>query len=170
MTAPEGGIRIRHHFRKSQMLPIPLLFEPWPTNRNECGSCHTVHPCKVIHLNLDDTGAVIVSHQVKAKVFKVPQHGGFHVVGEVADPPPQNLAPEVVKVKIRGIPIGGGLQQKEPNRRYATVAPDSPPPSKMVGLDDYIDRANRLGVATDTALNVLMRHVLLGDLDKETAT
>ncbi len=168
MTHPPGGIRIRHHTRRGQMLPVPLLFEPWPTNRAECGTCHTVHPCKVIHLTLDDTGAVIVSHEVKAKVFRVSQHGGFQVVGLVANPPDQTIAPETVKVKLRGIPVGGLLGADEPNTRYATVAADNPAPSKMVDLDDYLDRANRLGVATDVALNVLIVHVLRG-LDKETA-
>ncbi|MCH7943243.1 MAG: hypothetical protein IIB67_08430 [Proteobacteria bacterium] len=51
------GIRIRHNVRRGQMLPVQLLFEPWPTNRAECGVCHTIHPCKVLHLTLDDTGA-----------------------------------------------------------------------------------------------------------------
>ncbi len=168
MTHAPGGIRIRHHTRKSQMLPVPLLFEPWPTNKTDCGVCHTIHPCKVIHLTLDDTGAVIVSHEIKDKVFRVPQHGGFAVAGLVANPPDQTIAPETVKVKLTGIPVGGLLGADERNTRYATVAADNPAPSKMVDLDDYLDRANRLGVATDVALNVLMVHVL-GGLDKETA-
>jgi hypothetical protein len=143
-------------------LPVPLLFEPWPTNRADCGVCHTIHPCKVLHFKLDDTGAVIVSHEIKAKVFRVPQHGGFRVVGLVADPPGQTVAPDTVKVKLRGIDIGGGLQLDEPTTGHATVAAENPAPSKTVGLDEYVDTANRLGISTAVAVNVLMRHVLQG--------
>lgn len=168
MNGP-GGVRIRHHARRSQMLPVPLLFEPHPTNRTECGACHVVHPCKVLHLQLDDTGATIVSYEIKAKVFRVPQQGGFHVVGHVADPPDQTIKPKTQKVELRGIPIAGGLQLDETTTRHATVTPEAPAPSKMVSLDEYVDVANRHGISTVVALNVLMVHVLKG-LDKEAAT
>jgi len=103
------GIRIRHNFRRNQTLPVPLVFEPRLNNRTECGTCHTVHPCKVVHLNLDDTGAVIVSKEVKAKIWRVPTNGGFKVESTVADPPVQGIYPETVKAKLQGIEIGGGL-------------------------------------------------------------
>ncbi len=154
------GIRIRHHTRRSQMLPVPLLHRPWSTKgRPDCGICHTVHPCKVIHLNLDDTGAVIVSHQIRADLWRVPQNAGFTMVNTVADPPPQGIHPETVKVKLRGVEIGGGLERTEPNRRYATT-PKATPSTRTVGLDEYVDVANRRGITTDTALNVLMANLV----------
>ena len=154
------GIRIRHHTRRSQMLPVPLIYKPWSTvGRPECGVCDTVHPCKVLHLDLDDTGAIIVSHGVKASLWKVPQHAGFRVVGTVANPPAQGISPETVKVKLRGIEIGGGLEQPEPNRRYATAA-TAGPATKTVDLDTYVDTANRHGIETGTALNVLMATIV----------
>ncbi len=154
-----AGIRIRHHTRRSQVLPVPLLFQPWPDNRNECGTCHTIHPCKVVHLNLDDTGTVIITESLREKLWRVPQHAGFRVVGHVAKPPAQNVAPETIKVKLRGIDIGGGLEQAEPNRRYATT-PGPQPEKKTVDLDEYVDIANRHGIETSVALNVLLAHIL----------
>ncbi len=154
------GIRIRHHTRRSQMLPVPLLFEPWPTNRSECGVCHTVHPCKVIHLTLDDTGAVIVSKEIKAKVWRVPTNGGFTVVNPVAHPPAQGIHPKTVKANIRGISIGGGLEVAEPNRRYATVTPENLPATRTVDLNEYVVIAERHGISIDTALAVLVKHLL----------
>ena len=154
------GIRIRHNVRRGQMLPVPLLFEPWPTNRAECGVCHTIHPCKVLHLTLDDTGAVIVSKEIKAKIWRVPTNGGFQVVNTVAKPPAQGIAPDTVKLKIDAVEIGGGLQVAEPNRRYATVAAEDPPDTRPVTLDEYVTIAQRRGISIDVALAVLLKHIL----------
>ncbi len=154
------GVRIRHHTRRSQMLPVPLLFEPWDTTgRPECGLCHSVHPCKVLHLDLDDTGAVIVSLEVKAKIWRVPTNGGFVVVNPVLHPPPQGIYPKTVKANIRGIDIGGGLEVAEP-KRYATVTPDNLPATKTVDLEEYVAIAQRHGISIDTALAVLLKHIL----------
>ncbi len=153
------GVRIRHHTRRSQMLPVPLLFEPRADNRKECGTCHTVHPCKVLHLDLDDTGAIIVSKEVKAKIWRVPTNGGFRVVGTVAKPPAQGIFPETVKANIRGIDIGGGLQVAE-KKKYATVTPDNPPATKTVDLDTYVNIAERHGISINVALNVLLAKIL----------
>ena len=162
------GIRIRHNVRRSQMLPVPLLFEPWPTNRAECGVCHTIHPCKVIHLTLDDTGAVIVSKEVKAKIWRVPTNGGFRVVNPVANPPAQGITPDTVKLKVEAVEIGGGLQAAEPNRRYATVAAEDPPATRTVDLEEYVTVAQRHGINIGTALNVLLANILgLGETSQE---
>ena len=152
-----AGVRIRHHTRRSQMLPVPLLFEPWPDNRTECGLCHAIHPCKVIHLDLDDTGALIVSPEIKEQVFRV---GGFHVVNTVAKPPTQNVAPATMKLPIQGIEIGGGLEKPEPNTRYATVTSDNLPDEATVSLEEYVTIAERNGITMETALNVLIAHIL----------
>lgn len=141
------------------MLPVPLLFEPWPTNRAECGICHVIHPCKVLHLTLDDTGAVIVSKEVKAKIWRVPTRGGFRVVNTVAKPPAQGIAPDTVKLKIEAVEIGGGLQVAEP-KRYATVAPEDPPDTRLVDLEEYVAIAQRCGISIEAALNVLLKHIL----------
>ncbi len=154
------GIRIRHNFRRSQMLPVPLLFEPLSTiGRAPCNLCDTVHPCKVLHLDLDDTGAIIVSVEIKEKIWRVPTNGGFRVVGTVAKPPVQGIFPETVKAKLRGIEIGGGLQVAEPNR-YATVTAENPPATKTVDLDEYVNIAGRHGISIDVALNVLIANIL----------
>ena len=162
------GVRIRHHTRRSQMLPVPLIYEPWDTTgRPECGVCHSVHPCKVLHLDLDDTGSVIVSAEVKEKIWRVPQHGGFRVDSAVAKPPTQGITPETVKVKIRGIDIGGGLELAEPNRRHATVT-EPVAPTRTVDLDTYVNIAQRHGISINTALNVLLAKILgLGREDQE---
>lgn len=154
------GIRIRHNVRRSQMLPVPLLFEPWPTNRAQCGVCHTIHPCKVLHLTLDDTGAVIVSKEIKAKIWRVPTNGGFRVVNTVAKPPTQWIAPDMIKLKVEAVEIGGGLQVAEPNRRYATVTADNPPGTRLVDLDEYVTIAQRHRISIETALNVLLANIL----------
>jgi len=112
-----------------------------------------------MHLDLDDTGAIIVSREVKEKIWRVPTNGGFRVVGAVANPPAQGIYPKTVKANIRGIDIGGGLQVAE-KKKYATVAPDNPPASKMVDLDEYVAIAERHGIKMETALNVLLAHIL----------
>jgi hypothetical protein len=110
-------------------------------------------------LTLDDTGAIIVSKEIKADLWRTANHGGFSVDSVVADPPAQGIHPETVKVKLRGIDIGGGLEQAEPNRRYATT-PTATPQTRTVDLDGYVDVANRNGISTDTALNVLMANLV----------
>ena len=165
------GIRIRHHFRRSQMLPVPLLFEPWDTTgRPPCGLCHTIHPCKVMHLDLDDTGAIIVSQEVWQKLRRVPTSGGFTAVNPVLHPPPQGIYPETVKANIRGISVGGGLEVAEP-KRYATVTPDNLPATRTVDLEEYVAIAQRRGISIDTALTVLLKHILgLGREDQDERT
>jgi hypothetical protein len=128
------------------------------TGRPDCGVCHTSHPCKVLHLDLDDTGAVIVSKEIKADLWRTANHGGFTVDSLVAKPPTQGIRPETVKVKLRGIEIGGGLEATEP-KRYATT-PKTIPATRTVDLDGYVDVANRHGFTTDTALNVLMATIV----------
>jgi hypothetical protein len=141
------------------MLPVPLLHRPMDTTgRSDCGVCHTSHPCKVLHLNLDDTGTVIVSKEIKADLWRTANHGGFTVDSVVANPPAQGIHPETVKVKLRGIEIGGGLEQTEP-KRYATT-PKATPETRTVDLDGYVDVANRHGITTATALNVLMATIV----------
>ena len=142
------------------MLPVPLLFEPLSTiGRAPCNLCDKVHPCKVLHLDLDDTGAIIVSVEIKEKIWRVPTNGGFRVVGTVANPPAQGIFPETVKAEIRGIDIGGGLQVAE-KKKYATVTPDNLPPTRTVDLEEYVTIAQRHGISIGTALNVLLAHIL----------
>ena len=120
-----------------------------------------------MHLDLDDTGAIIVSVEVKAKLWRVPTNGGFTVVNPVPHPPAQGIYPKTVKANIRGISIGGGLEVAEP-KRYATVTSDNTPATRTVGLDEYVAIAERHGISIDTALAVLVKHLLgLGQEDQD---
>lgn len=164
---PEG-IRIRHHTRRNQMLPVPLVYEPWPWNRRTCDLCHTIHPCKVLHLDLDAEGAVMVTAPLWRKIQKVPQSGGFQLANPVLHPPKQDMRPQTQKVKLEGIDIGGGLQERAEGRmvfypgqtRAATRPWEYQPDKRTVTLDEYVDISNRLGFKTSTALNVLMAKIL----------
>lgn len=64
--------------------PSPYLCPP-PTQ----GGCGTTHLWKTHHLNLDDTGTVIVNAVLFERIKGRLALEGFQITGEVANPPPQ---------------------------------------------------------------------------------
>lgn len=170
MTAnPPGGVRIRHHTRRNQTLPVPLLHKPFPVPQpvyNDCPECKVWHPCKTLHLRLDDTGAVIVSHEIWADLQKTVNNGGFRVANLVTKPPTQTVTPPTIKVKLEGVDLAGTIAHTGPRRETFTTAGkrsttrDAQPAVRTVTVDEYLDTAGTHGVGEVPALNLLLAKVL----------
>lgn len=140
-----SGIRIRHGTRRNQILPVPLLHKPHPWNTNQCGACErigltVVHPCKVLHLQLDPDGCTIVSREIWADLQQTTDCGGFRVTNLVPDPPAQTFTPPTSKLRIEAAPIG--------------VTPDGEVIHGTV--EEFVDAANARGIDTATAINRLV--------------
>lgn len=151
------------------MLPVPLLHKPFPMPQPaypECGKCHIWHPCKTLHLQLDSDGAVIVSPQIWADLQRTANRGGFTVANPVTAPPTQTIRPETKRIKLRGVDLGGVLAQTGPRAETFTATGkrsttrDAQPATRTVTVDQYVDVANRAGVGTAAALNLLLAKVL----------
>lgn len=159
------GVRIRHHTRRNQQLPVPLLHKPF-LDPHECHACNAWHPCKVLHLDLDGEGAVMVSPEIWADLQRTANCGGFRVVNEVAKPPAQNIAPKPVKLRIQGIDLAGTLAHTGPRAETYTASGlrsttrDAQPERRTVTVDEYVDVAARNGVGEAAALNLLLVKVL----------
>jgi hypothetical protein len=165
------GIRIRHHIRRNELLPVPLLHKPFPPGdkRPDCGICQrffnrvTQHPCKTLHLQLDATGTVIVSSEIWADVQRTWNRGGFTVANQVLAPPTQVMRPPTVQQRIDGIDLGGGLAATQRSQIFhagGTTRPDYNPTKRTVTLDEYMDVTGAIGVSPDVALNTLLASLL----------
>lgn len=168
---PRGGVRIRHHTRRNQMLPVPLLHKPHTDPKKHprsatCGVCHVWHPCKVLHLQLDQYGAVIVSHEIWADLQRTANCGGFTVANLVEEPPPQTITPETQKVKLEGVDLAGTLAHTGPRAETFTAASkrsttrDAQPDMRTVTVDEYVDTVGAMGLGEVPALNLLLAKVL----------
>lgn len=167
---PEG-IRIRHHTRRNEILPVPLLHKPFPdvTVVPVCGVCQrffgrsTKHPCKTLHLTLDDAGSVIVSQEIWADLQLTANRGGFTLANPVLKPPTQIMRPPTVKQPVDGIELGGSLAAHKRAQVFTpagTTRTDYTPPSREVSLDEYLDVTGELGVTPAQALNTLLAALL----------
>lgn len=166
-----AGVRIRHHTRRNQMLPVPLLHKPHtdPVKHPRDAICHPCgkwHPCKVLHLQLDADGAVIVSREIWADLQRTANAGGFRLANVVAKPPSQTIAPPTQKVELEGVDLAGTLAHTGPRRETFTTAGkrsttrDAQPDVRTVSVDDYMDTVGAMGLGEVPALNLLMRKVL----------
>ena len=86
-----SGIRVQHPTARSVRytvvdgaVPYP---EPYQCTPPEMGGCGSTHRFKTHHLNLDETGAVIVSTGVFDRIRSRLALDGFIVTNEVALPP-----------------------------------------------------------------------------------
>jgi len=85
------GIRVQHPTHKNvrftvveKHIPYPVPYQCTPP---EFGGCGSVHLFKTHHLNLDDTGACIVSTGVYERIKGLLALDGYVVTNEVAKPP-----------------------------------------------------------------------------------
>ncbi len=150
---------------------VPLFHKPFPPEvyhlLPECGACHTVHLCKTLHIDVDDTGAGIVSPEVWEDIKRVPKRGGFTLESGVKDPPTTNITPPTVKQNISGIDLAGDVAQPE-RVLYSTAgarrdlqAGDPVPLEKATyTLDEYFDIAEQHGISLDNAKDLLLRAIL----------
>lgn len=80
-----AGIRLHHpYFASCKFVVETTLDYPVPY---DCPSCDKQHNRKAIHLNLDDSGNVIVAKPIYESLLQVGL-AGMEVVNEVASPPP----------------------------------------------------------------------------------
>jgi hypothetical protein len=93
-----AGIRVQHPTQKNVRytvvepnVPYP---EPYTCTPPEFGGCGSVHLFKTHHLNLDDTGAVIVSTGVYDRIKDRLALDGFTTANEVKKPPALGIGME----------------------------------------------------------------------------
>lgn len=85
------GIRVEHPTARNVRYTVVDARVPYPTPY-QCtppalGGCGSVHLFKTHHLNLDETGSVIVSTGVFNRIRARLERDGFRVTNEVRKPP-----------------------------------------------------------------------------------
>lgn len=92
------GVRIQHPTERNAMFTlvdaaVPYL-EPY-----ECSKCHRVHTFQTFHIELDETGAGIVSPAVLERLKRLPLNP-FQISNEVEKPPDQKIGMSIIRVPI----------------------------------------------------------------------
>lgn len=86
-----AGVRVRHETLRSCVALVPVLAKPFKgQSLDRCPTCFVVHPCKTVHLWLDDAGTCIVSRGVleELRMAGMPQ---LQTLEEIKNPPPLAL-------------------------------------------------------------------------------
>lgn len=91
-----AGVRIQHPTYKNSRVTVvekELLYgEPYQCTPPEFGGCGSKHIFKTHHLNVDDTGSVIIGdvlfEKIKAKLFLE----GFQIANKVEKPPTMGIS------------------------------------------------------------------------------
>lgn len=149
-----------------------MLHQPRIDRRSydECGTCGVVHPCKVMHLNLDAEGTAIVSVPGWENLQRQPLNAGFTLANEVPNPPTQqlHLPGKPVQSMIEGVDVAGvlaaGLDNNDPivfdmggngsgTTHKATVD------LRTVTIEEYFEIMERNGFTSDQAANKLLTAV-----------
>jgi len=96
-----AGVRIQHPVARSCRFTVvegdrPYR-KPYQCTPPDLGGCGKIHVFKAHHLNLDDTGAVIIGDELYKKLANLLEVNGFRVVNEVVKPPTMGigLGPQV---------------------------------------------------------------------------
>lgn len=158
------GIRIRHHTAAGGLFIVPLLHKPFPAHppREECGACaragqSLIHPCKTIHLMLDDSGAVIVSEAVWEDIQKVQNRAGFTPANVVIKPPAQSFTPATAKLKVEAIEFGTApASRPQYSTGSGTMTKLDPAAPDIMDMDQYLAKAGALGISGEDASNMLL--------------
>lgn len=108
------GVRIRHKSLASCVLVIrdksrPLPRAPYPYVFPTCSTCNIPHAHKTYHLNLDDSGSVIVSETILERLKALADMGGFAIENEVKKPPSQHLIIPRADQKVKAFTPSGGV-------------------------------------------------------------
>jgi hypothetical protein len=80
-----AGIRIRHATETNVTYTLVDGRRPYLAPY-ECPRCRRIHEFKTYHIDLDDTGAAIVSQTVLGRLMSIPAHP-FEIVDTVPNPP-----------------------------------------------------------------------------------
>lgn len=108
------GVRIQHPRARSVTFTLadaarplrgPLACGARIVVAGELRPCARTHTVKTYHLNLDETGATIVSAEVWAMLQRIPGQP-FAVANEVARPPDQVIHAPLLRVLTRAAPPG----------------------------------------------------------------
>jgi len=112
------GIRIQHPTEKNVRYTVVESSTPYPEPYHctppEFGGCGSTHLFKTHHLNLDDTGACIVSTGVYERIKDRLPLDGFVVTNEVNKPPKLGIGMARGKGETPGIRIVQSRHNKEP--------------------------------------------------------
>lgn len=115
------GIRVQHPTQKNVRYTVVEPENPYPVPYTctppEFGGCGSTHMFKTHHLNLDETGAVILSTGVFDRIKARLGLDGFVVGNEVSKPPPLGVgisAPKGKKGAWGDIKIVRSPNSKEP--------------------------------------------------------
>lgn len=112
------GIRVQHPTEKSVRYTVVDGNVPYPSPYTctppEFGGCGSIHLFKTHHLNLDATGAVIVSTGVYDLIKGRLALDGFIETNEVAKPPAIGIGMSHGKGMTPGIEIVRSPHNKEP--------------------------------------------------------
>lgn len=117
-----AGVRIQHASARSVTLTLvdgsrpyrePLACLAPMVVRGELRPCARTHTHKTYHLNLDETGAVVVSPEVWAYLQRIPGNP-FQVANEVARPPDQVV--HVPRLRILPSPVAPGARHVQVQR------------------------------------------------------
>lgn len=91
-----AGVRLHHETAKNARFTVVENDRPYPTPYEcpppEFGGCGITHMFKTHHLNLDDTGSVIISTPLYEKLKGLLGLNGFTMANEVKSPPPMGVA------------------------------------------------------------------------------
>lgn len=98
-----AGIRLRHPTLRSGLYLVKHYRRyKYPM---VCPTCHTVHLRKTYHLNLDESGAVIVSSIVFERLKEIGL-AGLEIENEVLKPPALVVSAPVIKKVSKAITPG----------------------------------------------------------------
>lgn len=107
------GVRLLHPTARNCRYTVTEGDRPYPVpftcTPPAVGGCGSVHLFKTHHLNLDETGAVIVSTGVFERIGRRLALDGFAIANEVKAPPPLRVG------LARPDHLGGVLIVRSPN-------------------------------------------------------
>lgn len=98
-----AGIRIRHSTERNVTYTLVDGRRPMHTPY-ECPRCRRPHDFKTYHIDLDDTGAAIVSQMVLERLMSIPAQP-FGIVDTVANPPDIRVGVSGGHIRILDHPI-----------------------------------------------------------------
>jgi len=110
-----SGTRIQHPTKRSTTFTIvdqnrpyrePLACLAPIVVNGEQRPCARVHTFKTYHLNLDETGATIVSHEIVERLRRIPGNP-FAIANEVEKPPTQFIRPPRLIARAVAVPPSG---------------------------------------------------------------
>lgn len=113
-----AGIRIQHATRSGERFNFEDPARPYPTPYHcpppPLGSgCGRLHLFKAVHLELDASGAAIVSPEIWQRYRHLLELHGFVLANEVASPPPQTVRVSLLRRIVVARAPGGSHHGEE---------------------------------------------------------